>query len=192
MQVKLKYALPLAQITLALGLLWWSQVQFEADMRIMDMPGPAPAFTLLIAINGPAVLPRAFWANYLSTLWDDLALIAAVGLLWYWIALNIDAWRKRRIVVMFSWTPLRLAGDLLLVVAGMFFGSVCVWEQLPLKAALHGVRGEALLNYLPQRLPWFIAVTSLLLAWSLALIYFFGRDFIHCILRKNPAPASPA
>ena len=172
-------------MAIALGLLWWSQVQFEADMRIMDMPGPAPAFTLLIAINGPAVLPRAFWANYLSTLWDDLALIAAVGLLWYWVALNIDAWRKRRTVghvlvdalAIGRRSAARCRGDVFRVCLRV--GAASLESRFAWRAR----------RSTPQLPPSEAAVVhsrdALLLAWSLALIYFFGRDFIHCILRKH-------
>ena len=157
------------------------------------MPGPAPAFTLLVSINAPVAFPRALWSRYLPDPWDDLTLIAAVGLLWYWVALNIDSWRRSRTAVMFRWAPLRLVGDLLLIVTGAFWGLIFVGKDLA-----EGVRGEALRNHFFlnwSQARWFIAVSGCHLAWSLVLIFFFGRDFICCVFRKesgarvNPSPS---
>ena len=74
--------LPLAQMALALALLWWSDLWLRTAQRTMDMPGPAPAFTLLVSINAPVAFPRALWSRHRPDPWDDLTLIAAVGLLW--------------------------------------------------------------------------------------------------------------
>jgi hypothetical protein len=61
MTIRLKHALPLAQMALALALMVWSQQWTKATWGIQDMPGPSPGFSLLIAINAPVALPRAFW-----------------------------------------------------------------------------------------------------------------------------------
>jgi hypothetical protein len=189
LRVKLKYVLALVQMAVALALLWWSQVWLRAAMRIMDMPGPAPAFTLLVSINAPIALPRAIWSRYLPDPWDDLTLIAAVGLLWYWVALNVDSWRQKRTALMFSWRPLRFCGDLLLIATGLFWGLIFVGKDLAVGAIMNGTRGEALRNQFPlsrSQATWFIVATAFHLAWCLALILFFGCDFVHCVFRKKP------
>jgi len=170
--VKLKYALPLAQVLLAISLLWASELWFKAARGTMDMPGPAPAFTLLILINAPLAPLRALWYRHVSTVWDDVTLVAAIGLLWYWVASNIYSWQEKRRVCMFSWAPLRLAGDMLAVGAGAFWIVVFVADRSAFTV-------ESRLG-----VPWTVAVVSLPLAWSLVLIFFFGRDFVQCVLRR--------
>jgi len=175
MRVRLKYALPLVQMTIAVALLVWSQFWFNAAMRTQDMPGPAPASEVLMAINAPVALTASLWFRYLPASWDGVILIAAIGLFWYWVALNIRSWQWRREVFIFSWAPLRLVADFILIGVGGLLGFSCAHE------ILHG--------YLPfTRLGWlrFVPCMGLLLAWSLVLIFFFGRDSIHCILRKRP------
>ncbi len=62
------------------------------------------------------------WDN--GVIADDVVLIFAVGLLWYWVALNIRSWRRRRAVLMFSWRPARFSLDGSLVLYGALFGLV--------------------------------------------------------------------
>ncbi len=38
MRVKLRYALPMAQMALAAGLFWWSDRWFKVQMLLQDMP----------------------------------------------------------------------------------------------------------------------------------------------------------
>lgn len=109
----LDYALPAAQVALAVALLWWDRALFFASMRRCDAPGPSPGFTVLLAISAPVRLLQEVWRNYIYTIyawnnavpWDSAALIVAVGLLWHWVALNIRSWRRRRAVLVFSWRP---------------------------------------------------------------------------------------
>ena len=176
-RVKLKYALPLVQMVLAVGLLVSDHFWLRTAMRRADMPGQSPAFTLLVSINAPVALARAFVFRRLPDQWDKVTFTAAIGLLWYWVALNLDSWRKRRTVSMFSWVPLRLVCDFVLLGVGVFWGGVWV-RTLP--------------HYLP--VSWFGWLSLVLRmglepAWSLVLIFFVGRDFIHCILRKKPEAA---
>jgi hypothetical protein len=194
MRVKLKYALPLVQMALAVGLLRWSEAWFEAVMRVSDSPGLCPAFRLLIAISAPVGLPRLLWSRFLPGSWDYPILIAAVGLLWFWVALNVDSWRQGRAVCMFSRTPLRIAGDILLIVTGIFWGGVCVGRNLDVGAIVHGAYGQVLGDCYPrgwQDASLCIAVVVFQLTWSLVLIYFFGRDFIHCSRGKNLGTTLP-
>jgi hypothetical protein len=171
MRVKLRYALPAVQMAVAVGLIWWSDQWFKAQMRLQDMPGPAPAFTLCISINAPIALPRALLFRHVSGLWDCAIVVLATGGLWYWVALNIESLRREGKVLMFRWLPLRLGGDLLLIAMGAFWG--IAW--LP----------EARRNLAPWPWSWMPAVLGSLLVWSLGLIFFFGRDFIQSIFRKK-------
>lgn len=187
MSVKLKYVLPLVQMTLAVALIWQSQVWFEHARHGSDMPGTAPHFTLLFAINAPVFFPRALWFEHISYYWDMIILVAMIGLLWYWFALNVIAWRTSRAVQMFSWAPLRLGCDAILTFYGLLFGVVCIWDTVAPRIGLYGPYGLRNLNLDWRWQPSLMAtVTVLLLAWCVGLTYFFGRDFVHCILRKRP------
>jgi hypothetical protein len=173
MPVKLRYALPAVQMALAAGLIWWSDQWLEAQMRLHHMADPAPAFTLCICINAPIALPRALWFRHVSTFWDSVVLVLAVGVLWYWVALNIESLRRVGKVLMFRWVPLRLAGDLLLIATGAFSGV--------------RLAPEARRNLMFWPWPWRLSIGVSLLAWSFGLIFFFGRDFIHCLRGMKPA-----
>ena len=190
--VKLKYALPLAQMVLAFALLWWSNTLDLAAKPNCDMPGPSPTFEILTSINAPVALARAFWYSHLPYLWDAGTLIVAVGLFWYWVALNIHSWRQRRTPFLFAWRPLRFAGNLLLIAVGVLWGISCVDE---VRSIVHvapvwsgtGCFGPLVWSmWLPS-----IVVAGLHLAWSLVLTLFFGRDVFHCLLRKSPVSARP-
>ena len=61
---------------------------------------------------------------------------------------------------MFRWAPLRLVGDLLLIVTGAFWGLIFVGKDLA-----EGVRGEALRNHFFlnwSQARWFIAVRAVI------------------------------
>jgi hypothetical protein len=174
MRVKLKYALPLVQMALALALRVSSQLWYRAMGRIQDMPGPFPPSQLLVSVNAPVALPLSFLYRHMIG-WYDAAFFAAIGALWYWVALNICSWRERRVVCMFTWKPLRLMGDLVLVGVGMVWAFVCTHE------VLHGYWPHTPFGWL-----WDGVCMGFVLAWSLALMFFFGRDLIHCLLRKEP------
>jgi hypothetical protein len=181
MRVKLRYVLPMGQMVLAVALLWWFHVWSVAASRTADMPGTPPAFTLLIAINAPVALPRALWYRHISDFWDQIILIVAVGLLWYRVALNVDCWRKDKSVFIFAWKPLRFVGDLALIALGMFWAFLCMRED-----TLRSFGGAASGLFQPWlRTPFQIVVGAFLVIWSIALIYFFGRDFVRCILRGS-------
>ena len=122
MRVKLRYVLPVAQMALAVCLLWWTNLWWKSVARFDDMPGTAPAFKVCISINAPIMLFQLLWSRYLSTFGDTLLLVLAVGVLWYWVGLNVESWQRNRTVVMFGWAPLRMGGDLLLIAVGVFWG----------------------------------------------------------------------
>jgi hypothetical protein len=177
MHVRLRYALPAAQMLLAVGLVWWSDRWFEVQMRLQDMPGPAPAFQLCACINAPVALVRSLCFRHLSHYDDSIALVIAVGALWYWVALNVESWRRDRMVLTFRWAPVRISTDLLLVAMGVLFGCWFVAE-----GGILSPSPWPLASWL-----WIAGLLTPLLGWSLALIFSFGRDFIHCIRGRKPA-----
>ena len=188
--VKLKYLLPLLQMVLAIGLLRLSNSWVKAMRGVEDIPGPSPAFNLLVCINAPVGAARAFWFRYLPGYWVDLTFIVAIGLFWYWIALNINSWRERRMVVMFTWWPMRIAGDLLLIGVGAILLVYVYVNQFGVRMAVEALRGPLSPGQLAWR--WLVPNIGLPLVWSLALIFFFGRDFVHCVLRKKTRISSVA
>jgi len=182
--VKLKIGLPLAQMFLALVLLRWGGEWFRADWRVCDSPGPSPVSDLLVSINMPAVLMfdipagligflRYPWYPYLGVPfpWDWAMLTAAVGLFWYWVSLNIQSWRQRRAVLMFSRRWLRIGADVLLILAGLLWALYGVNQIRRAAWSLHGYSCFGPFAWLPESL-----AACLNLAWALAVVYFFGRD----------------
>jgi hypothetical protein len=185
MRLKLKYVLPLAQTLVAVSLLVWTDRWARALMRVDDMPGNPPSFTLLLAINAPLAIPQALVFRYLPGVWRDIAFVVAIAVLWYWVALNMESWQQRRRILMFSWTPLRLFGDIIVFGVGVMLALVLAGDF---------VLGRA--YSLPPRLSltewlWFVPCACLPILWSALLIFLFGRDFVYCLLRsKQPAWAS--
>ena len=173
MRLKLKYVLPALQIVLAVALLVWTHRWELVLMRTQDMPGTPPSFTLLMAINAPLAMPRALVFRYLSGWWDEITLVVAIGGLWYWVSLNIQAWQQRRRVFTFSWIPLRLVGDIIAVGIGAMWAYV-LWH---IRASnLHA------LSWL-----WLVPCIFLQALWSGVLIFFFARDFAQCLLYSKSA-----
>ena len=175
MRLKLKYVLPLVQTLLAVALLVWTDHWERALMRIQDMPGTPPSFTLLIAINAPLALPRARAFRYLpggDGWWDDITLVLAIWVFWHWVALSIESWQRGRHIAMFSWVPLRLVTDVTAIGIGV------MWAFL----LLHSRSSYSL----PPLLSWtdwlwFVPCICLPILWSAVLIILFGRDFVSCL-----------
>jgi hypothetical protein len=182
MRVKLRYVLPVAQMALTVGLLWWTNLWWKTVRGLYDMPGTAPAFKLCVSVNAPIALIRALWFRHVSIFGDSLALVLAVGALWYWVGLNVESWRRDRAVLMFRWTPLRLGGDLLLIAMGVFWGLTFVANGRDLRPMPWSWSG----------LLWATGILGPLLVWSFALIFFFGRDFVSCVHAMRHARTDPA
>ena len=174
MHVRMRYVLPLLQMALAIALVKSSYVWSNRAVHVYhdDMPGTPPAFRLLGSINAPILLPRALWFYHISVLGDALAVVLSAGLLWYWVALNVDSWRQKRMVLTFSFVPARLAADVVLIAMGFFYGFLVVEE------------GRGLFPASWSSSVWFLSASILLpfAMWSMALIFFFGRDFIYGVL----------
>ena len=181
MRPKLRYALPLLQVLLAVALLVWAERWERAHMR-QDMPGIPPPDTLLTAINFPLAMPRALVFRYFSLhrplllpylwgWWGDIALVAAIWMFWYWVSLNIESWHQSRRVSVFSWKPLRLAGDTIAVGVG------AIWPFV--------YRYKVALPYSLTDWLWFVPCLGFPFLWSAALILLFGRDFVQCLLTSK-------
>jgi hypothetical protein len=172
MRLKLKYALPTVQTFLAIALLVWTYRWEMALLRTQDMPGTPPCFTLLIAVNAPLAIPRMLVFRYLRGWWDDVTLVVAIGVFWYWVSLNIESWRQSRRVCMFSWIPLRLTGDTIAVGVGAVW-LFMLWRNYP-----H--YGFSWADWM-----WLVPSVCLILFWSLTLIAFFGRDLFAAFCTKS-------
>src|SRR5215471_8497136 len=127
--VKKLRILPLAQMALAVGLICWSRALERASWQQCDMPGPDPAFLVMIAVSAPLNLARVFWDRWLPYSWSAGAWIIGVGALWYWVACSIIVWRERRELLMVRWTYGRLLIDALLVAMGALFGVMAIGES---------------------------------------------------------------
>lgn len=171
MHRKLRYVLPLLQMLLAVALLVWTDRWERALMRIQDMPDTPPSFTLLIAINAPLSVPRALVLRYLHCWWEDITLVVAIGMFWYWVSLNIESLHQSRRVFTFSWIPMRLALDMIAVGIGAIeaMSAFELWRDLwdgPV----------SLTGWL-----WLGPCLLLFVLWCSVLILLFGRDFAHCL-----------
>jgi hypothetical protein len=175
--IRLRYALPLAQMTVAVLLRWGDYLWFKRIAGLYDMPPQPPAWQLSTAINMPIVLIRALWTRMgVWGWWDEGLYIAVVGLFWYWIAMNMQSWRQQRAVRTFSNPPLRVTADLLLIMLGIVFGGVVAFHD-PADPALR-------YSIVAHHWLWFVTITGLHLVWSLTFLFFFGRDLIS-VLRNN-------
>jgi hypothetical protein len=142
----------------------------------MDMPGPSPGFQLLVSINAPLALPRALVFRHLHGLWDPITFTVAIALFWYWVGLNIVSWRERRVAYLFSWRPLRLLTDVMLIGIGVFWIVVC-WNEID------PYTNERLFS--ARDCLWYALLLGLPILWGTALISFFGYDCIHSLLRPE-------
>lgn len=118
----------------------------------------------------------------------EIAFTLTVGVFWYWIALNIERWSKRREVFLSARRHWRLLTDLLLVSDGVMLGLYAVTKDLAVTAIFRGMRGQDLLNRFEGFYfgwPWWIAFVFFHLGWSIVLIFFFGRDFVQCLSKKK-------
>jgi len=187
--MRIKYALPIAQMILTSLLMRWDSALQIASWRTCDMPGPTPAVTVLISINAPLALPFAIWNRYLSYNWSFAILIVAVGLFWYWIGLNAEAWRHRKKVLMFSWRPAQSVTDTLLVASGIVFGLLGASRMLDAMHYAHfQMQGRGCFG--PN--PWFtlvpdVIIACCLLGWAFTLVFFFGRDLMRSARRHSAA-----
>ena len=185
---KRNWILPVAQIFLAAGLISLSQVLERVSRRRCDMAGPDPAYLIFLAVNAPVNLARIFWDHWLPYPWNLAALIAGVGLLWYWVACSIELWRKQREAVLPHWRYGRLLIDALLIVMGLLFGlmgagetkEVVDWAPMSFRGAV-GCFGATWWSELLRS----VIAASIHFGWCLALVLIFVRDFVRCFRHQN-------
>lgn len=183
--ISLQYVLPLAQMIVAVLLRWHDYVWFKR------MAGfPPPGWELSTAVNIPVALIRALWVQIggLWGRWDDALYVAAVGLLWYWVALNVQSWRRNRTVRHFSNRPLRITADLLLIAMGIIFGCVVAFHDLDLSGYANLRRWYWTHLRSPATWLW-LSIVVLHSLWALSLLFFFGRDLI-CVWRLGGGTSS--
>jgi hypothetical protein len=178
--MKLQYGLPAAQMVLVVLLLSWNNSLYEFARGRCDMPGQSPADGLLISLNAPLVLQLSIWNYSFSYPWNRVLETGAVGLFWYWVALNISSYRRGESMLTFSWKPARFALNVVLILLGLAIGLLSV------------ARGREALRFWTLSCysanPWFgwplsTTVACIYLGWSLILIVFCGRDLIQSMPR---------
>jgi hypothetical protein len=114
------------------------------------------------------------WLGHASAFGDYWIFVLALRVSWYWVALNVDSWRRDRTVL--TQVPLRLAAALLLIAMGAFWGLTMASEVLDVLFPYWHWSGWL----------WPSGILGLLLAWSISSSVFFGRDFIHCVRSNQP------
>ena len=190
--MNVKYALAAAQMTLACALERWDTALWAVAWRRCDMPGPTPAFRMLMAINAPLAVPRMAWRAVAYTIWDvwlyysDMGILAAaVGLFWYWVGMNVQAWHTRRMILKFSWRPVRFLLDVLLILSGLFCGLAGFVTARDVVRYWPGELHE-LTCWVPTWInTWSSGMVALaLLSGSLVLVFFYGRDFVLAVRSK--------
>jgi hypothetical protein len=172
MRMKLKYALPLAQMALAVALIWWHHWELARMRHPAGVTGP---FTLLVLINAPAAMVRMLWFNYVDDPWDEMLLVASIGVFWYLVGLILDYWQRQDTFLLLTWKPIRVAADLALIALGPYF----IWLLRRVDVA---------------DMPWQWEAPALacVFGWLLGPAFIFGRDLIQCIRSKGSPPTIAA
>jgi hypothetical protein len=158
-QMKIKYLLPAGVVALMVLLLRWNNSLRHVAARWCDVPGPAPADRLLMSLNAPLIFQSRVWYDSFSYPWNVVTQLGAVGLFWYWVAVNISSWRRGGSMITISWRPARFALDALLILLASF--SDCspppgAWrpsDTLTTGRIRQGASGLVPMNRWPTRLP---------------------------------------
>jgi len=109
---------------------------------------------------------------------------ACFGIGWFW---NINPGGNEEKLSRFTWNPLRVFADLLLIAIGMLCGLYALDNILQLRAFVHGEIVPQLLIF-PKKgwgWPWFIATEGLYFAWFVGLSALFGRDLLLLFRRSK-------
>jgi len=180
--MRLSYTLPTVQLCMTAGLLAWDALWWRTVARSMDMPGASPASHLLVAINAPLSLLETFVFRHLPGWWHLTAYVVAIALFWYWVGMNIISWRERRSAFLFSWMPLRLLADAVIIGVGVFW-IVVLWDEI------RRPNGRLFLAADWPIWLWYALSLSIPILWAIVLVSFFGYDCIHTLIRRKSACA---
>lgn len=166
MQLRLKYPLLVAQVSVAMFLrhqpeLWMTLTKHD------DMPGPGVAATLLALINLPLALLRSFWFRSFDVFWPDWFFVAAIPVFWYWIGREIELRLATRTPFAIESQLARIAVDLLLTGASLFFA---LYSHTDLRSF---------------PLPYFVPALAFSLVWILVPPFFLCSDFLSMVRRKT-------
>ncbi len=186
MGLRLKYALPLVQMGLAVVFLRLEFVN-ELTWRMADSRGFHPAFILLLCLSFPVTLPlKLTLYGYLPTLWFDAIVVAAIGAFWYWAALQMHSYHERRTLLPFSSVPLQITADLLLIAIGACLG----WLLLRQVREYPNYFSPFKITLSPFNLGWLwlIPIWASLRIWSLGPVFVFGQDLIRHTCASRPKP----
>jgi hypothetical protein len=203
MRRKLKYILPLVQITVAVALIFLGsgqdvslQDRIHERCGICEVAFTAPAWHVCDGISGPL---RPLWNGWLlrdklalrGYAWSWIVPLALIALLWYWAGLNISSWIVRKQLVLPSKRFLRLPCDVLLVLIGLLCANYFIYGSAECGVVKliyhwhkcwHGWFDE--LTLLEGAMD--LAATTFYFVWAVVLIGFFGRDFVKsCVPRAN-------
>ena len=176
----LKCTLPFVQLCVALALLtldalWGGQWRHPWTCR-----APRQLPKLLGSINAPLALLETFVFRHLPRRWDLITFVAAIGVFWYWVGMNIVSWREQRAAYLFPWTPLRLLADIMIIGLGTFLIVVC-WKEIQ----RYNERLFSAQDW--QDWLWYALSLALPILWGTVLITFFGYDCIHSLIRRKSA-----
>lgn len=162
--------MPLVQVAVALVLLLLGHAHDRALVGL-EYPFMSPETTLCYAISAPALLFRfcgvRLWemmrlSNSASAeiIVDDALFVFGVGLLWHVVGRVIDSRGQKEASLTFLSTPFRTSLDLFLVLIGIALGVVGL-----------GAR----------QYKYGLILVAFYLLWSLAIVVFYGLDFLLCV-----------
>ena len=172
--VRLKYALPAVQMAFAIVCLRLTYL-FDLATREDDMPGKHPAFHILIFLNFPLmlVLKKLMFGGLLQL----SVLVIAIGGFWYWIALLLNKYGRRRSLFPLEWGMGRMVADLVVISLSALLGGSLVKSYLDYP--------DSLVPTLSFRYPWSIPVLLSFLPWTMGPIWVFSNDLIRCLRRTH-------
>jgi hypothetical protein len=181
MRIKLKYALPLVQMLVAWAVLDWTWLfRYFA----FNNWGPTPPIWFVMMMSFPSsevVLLAMRWSEPdRLNLWLFMWLfIALVGVLWYWVLRNVEAFRETGRPWLHLRPALRVAEDVALIALG-FFSLFVALTDFHLDFVLEGPRVAG------RFWPWAFGAVLCNMGWFVGLVFFFGRDLVQTLRSSNP------
>ena len=167
-------SLPLLQMAVAAALLLLGYARDRAATGF-EPPPVAPETLLCYAINAPVLLFRMCYIHLLGMMErainafdepivDDALFVIGAGLLWYMVGCLIDFRGQKRACLAFLSMRFRMVLDLFLVLFGIALGVV---------------------GFGARRYQYGVALVTLYILWSLAIIVLYGLDFLRLVRRKE-------